>query len=40
MTDDVAAYVRRLVDAAPPLSEEQRNRIAAILRTAPSKPGA
>lgn len=25
-------YIRRVVDAAPPLSDAQRNRIAALLR--------
>ncbi|MBQ1060045.1 hypothetical protein [Micromonospora sp. C41] len=31
-------YVRRLVDAAPPLSEAQRSRLATILRPAARKP--
>lgn len=28
------AHIRRIVDAAPPLTDEQRERIAAILRMA------
>ena len=38
MKETVEDYVRRLVDAAPPLTEEQRHRIAAILRTGTSAP--
>jgi hypothetical protein len=30
--DAIARYVRKVVDAAPPLTDEQRNRIAALLR--------
>lgn len=32
--EDIASYVQRVVAAAPPLSEEQLNRIAVILRPA------
>ncbi|GAA2855497.1 hypothetical protein GCM10010472_10990 [Pseudonocardia halophobica] len=35
VTDDLAAYVKAIVDTAPPLSEEQRNRISALLREEP-----
>ncbi len=31
--DAIARYVARVVDAAPPLSDEQANRIAALLRS-------
>lgn len=33
-----AEHVRRLVDAAPPLSEAQRSRLATILRPVASRP--
>lgn len=29
--DDLAAYVQQLVDVAPPLTEEQRRRLRALL---------
>lgn len=32
------AYVARLVDAAPPLTSEQRDTLALILRHVPSRP--
>ncbi|MHA6629397.1 hypothetical protein ACU61A_28505 [Pseudonocardia sichuanensis] len=31
----LASHVRRIVDAAPPLTREQRARISALLRPAP-----
>ncbi|MBA8803581.1 hypothetical protein FB382_001872 [Nocardioides ginsengisegetis] len=34
----MAAHVRRIVDEAPPLTAEQRERLRAILR--PTSPGA
>jgi hypothetical protein len=33
-TETAAEYIRRLVDEAPPLSDDQRNRLASILRPA------
>ncbi|SCL25430.1 hypothetical protein [Micromonospora inyonensis] len=33
-----ADYIRRLVDAAPPLSEGQRSRLATILRPVADRP--
>jgi hypothetical protein len=30
-------YVRRLVDAAPPLTAEQRDRLAVLLRSTPGR---
>lgn len=32
-------HIRRVVDAAPPLTDEQRERIAALLRPAADAPG-
>ena len=32
------AYIARLVDAAPPLSNEQRDTLALILRRVPGRP--
>jgi hypothetical protein len=29
---NISAYIRRVIEAAPPLTPEQRNRLAAILR--------
>lgn len=34
---DMDAYVQRLVDDMPPLSEEQRARLSVLLRPAPSR---
>lgn len=31
-TEKLAAYIRRVVDAAPPLSQEQRDRLSALLK--------
>lgn len=33
-----AEYIRRLVDAAPPLSEAQRSRLATVLKPATTRP--
>ena len=33
------AYIRRTVDAAPPLSDEQRDRLAVLLRATPTAAG-
>lgn len=33
-------YVRRLVDEAPPLTDEQRDRLALLLRRRPGRAGA
>lgn len=33
-------YIRRVVDAAPPLTDEQRDRIAALLRPTAGGPDA
>lgn len=32
-------HVRRIVDQAPPLTDEQRNKIAALLRPSPDSGG-
>ncbi|WP_158083772.1 hypothetical protein [Mycobacterium sp. AT1] len=34
LSPEGAAWVRRVVDAAPPLSDEQRTRLAELLRPA------
>jgi hypothetical protein len=34
-TEAIEAYVARVVDAAPPLTPEQRDRLAVLLRTHP-----
>lgn len=36
---ELAEHVRRIVDQAPPLTNEQRNRIAALLRPAGTVAG-
>ena len=33
---EIEAYMRRVLDEAPPLSAEQADRIAALLRPAPA----
>jgi hypothetical protein len=33
MTDDVDKRINELIDAAPELTDDQRNRISALLRT-------
>lgn len=35
MSEDYQTYVERLVDAFPALSDEQRDRLAALFRAAP-----
>ncbi len=35
---NLAAYITRVVDQAPPLLPEQRNRLALLLRGAPQAP--
>lgn len=36
---NIEAYVRRVVDAAPPLTDSQRDRLAALLRPIPGAVG-
>ena len=31
--DDIEAAIARIISAAPPLTDDQRNRISALLRT-------
>lgn len=31
-TDDIAEYIKRIVDTAPPLTEERKSRIVALFR--------
>jgi hypothetical protein len=38
--DLAAAYIKRTVDSAPPLTDEQRERIAALLRPSIGGPDA
>lgn len=38
--EEMQAYVRRLVDEAPPLTSEQRARLAVLLRPTNAAPGA
>jgi len=35
MDDETQAYIRGVVDAAPPLSDSQRSRLAALFATPP-----
>lgn len=38
MPRDLSDYVRALVDQAPPLSSDQRSRLAALLTSTPARP--
>lgn len=38
MPETYREYVERIVDAFPPLTDEQRDRLAALLTPAPDRP--